>query len=165
MNFRRTYAIARKEILHIVRDTRSLMAAITQPLLVLLLFGYALSLDVDRVPTVVFDGDQTAESKALVDEFRGSRYFQIIDETDRYSVIEREIDQRRALVGLVIPTDYSENLAHGKEAQVQVLLDGSDSNTASIALGYAQGLIQTHAARTRDSATAIKTGSVMRLPI
>ncbi|MEO5923763.1 MAG: ABC transporter permease [Bryobacteraceae bacterium] len=165
MNFRRTYAIARKEILHIVRDTRSLMAAIMQPLLVLLLFGYALSLDVDRVPTVVFDGDQSTESKALVQDFQGSRYFQIIEEADRYSVIEKAIDQRRALVGLVIPTDYSENLAHGKEAQVQVLIDGSDSNTASIALGYAQGLIQTHAARTRDNATAIKTGSVMRLPI
>ncbi len=165
MNFRRTYAIARKEILHIVRDTRSLMAAITQPLLVLLLFGYALSLDVDRVPTIVYDGAQTTESKALVRDFQGSRYFQIIEETDRYSAIEKAIDQRRALVGIVIPTDYSDNLAHGKEAQVQVLLDGSDSNTASIALGYAQGLIQIHAARTRDNATAIKTGSVMRLPI
>ncbi len=58
----------------------------------------------------------------------------------------------------MIPTDYSENLAQGKEAQVQILIDGSDSNTASIALGYAQGLISTHAARTRDNATAIKTG-------
>jgi len=165
MNFRRTYAIAHKEILHIVRDTRSLMAAIMQPLLVLLLFGYALSLDVDRVLTIVYDSDQSAESQALVREFRGSRYFSIIDETDSYAVIERAIDQRRALVGIVIPVNYASNLAQGKEAKVQILLDGSDSNTASIALGYAQGLIQTYAAVTRNNAQAIRTGSVMRPPI
>jgi ABC-2 type transport system permease protein len=165
MNPRRTLAIARKEILHILRDTRSLMAALTQPLMVLLLFGYALSLDVDHVPTIVFDADQSAESQSLIQEFRGSRYFSIIDETDRYAAVERAMDQRRALVGLVIPTDYSENLALGKEAKVQILLDGSDSNTASIALGYAQGLIQTYAARTRENAQAIRTGSVIRPPV
>lgn len=165
MNLRRTFAIARKELLHIVRDTRSLMAALTQPLLVLLLFGYALSLDVDRVPTIVFDSDRSSESQALVNEFRGSRYFNVIEETDQYRSIERAMDQRRALAGIVIPTDYSENLALGKEAKVQVLLDGSDSNTASIALGYAQGLIQSYAARTRDNAQAIRTGTVLRPPI
>src|SRR5690348_4822525 len=108
MNPRRTFAIARKEILHIVRDTRSLMAAITQPMLVLLLFGYALSLDVDRVPTVVYDAGHNAESIALTQQFRGSHYFQIIEETDNYAAIERAIDQRRALVGVVIPVDYAE---------------------------------------------------------
>lgn len=165
MNLRRTLAIARKELLHIWRDGRSLMAALTQPLLVLLLFGYALSLDVDQVLTMVYDADQSAESQSLVREFRGSRYFRVIGETDSYRDIERAMDERRALVGVVIPTDYSRNLALGKEAKVQILLDGSDSNTASIALGYAQGLIQTYAARTRDSAQAIRLGSTMRAPI
>lgn len=165
MNLRRTGAIARKELLHIVRDKRSLMAALTQPLLVLLLFGYALSLDVDRVPTVVFDQDQSVESQALVREFHGSRYFEIIEETDQYRAIEVAMDQRRALAAIVIPTDYSRNLALGKEAKVQVLLDGSDSNTASIALGYAQGLIQSYAVRTRDDAQAIRAGSVIRPPV
>ena len=155
MNFRRTFAIARKEILHIVRDTRSLMAAITQPLLVLLLFGYALSLDVDRVPTVVYDAGHSAESTALAQQFRGSRYFQIIEETDNYAAIERAIDQRRALVGVVIPVDYASKVAQGKEAKVQILVDGSDSNTAAIALGYAQGLVQTYAAQRMGNAQAL----------
>ena len=79
MNFRRTRAMARKELLHIVRDPQSLMAALTQPLLVLLLFGYALSLDVDRIPTMIYDANRTAESRNLVLAFRGSRYFQVID--------------------------------------------------------------------------------------
>jgi len=165
MNRRRTLAIARKEIIHIVRDTRSLIAAIMQPLLVLLLFGYALSLDVDRVPTVVLDYDHSPESQALIREFQGSRYFQVIEETDQYRVIERAFDQRRALVGVVIPNDYSDNLALGKETKIQLLLDGSDSNSASIALGYAQGLIQSYAARTRDDAQAIRTGTTLQPPI
>lgn len=165
MNPRRTLAIAKKEILHIVRDTRSLMAALTQPLLVLLLFGYALSLDVDHVATMIYDSDQSVESESLVREFRGSRYFTIVGETNSYKDIERGMDQRKVQVGIVIPTDYSRNLALGKEAQVQILLDGSDSNTASIALGYAQGLISNYSARTRDDAQAIRTGGTMRVPV
>jgi hypothetical protein len=94
MNFRRTRAMARKELLHIVRDPRSLMAALTQPVLVLLLFGYALSLDVDRIPTMIYDADRSAESQKLVQEFRGSRYFQIVDEVDSYRPIERRVWSR-----------------------------------------------------------------------
>jgi len=82
MNFRRTRAMARKELLHIVRDPRSLMAALTQPVLVLLLFGYALSLDVDRIPAMIYDADRSAESRKLIQDFRGSRYFQIVEEVD-----------------------------------------------------------------------------------
>jgi len=154
MNFRRTRAIARKELLHILRDTRSLMAALTQPIMILLLFGYALSLDVDQVPAVIFDADHSAESGSLAREFRGSRYFKVVEETDNYAAIERAMDQRRAMVGVVIPTDYSENLLQGKAANVQILLDGTDSNTASIALGYAEGLVQTYSRRMHEQGTS-----------
>ena len=165
MNFRRTRAMARKELLHIIRDPRSLMAALTQPVLVLLLFGYALSLDVDRIPTIIYDADRSAVSEKLVQEFRGSRYFQIIDEVDSYHPIERAMDQRRILVGVAIPADYSRNLLAGKEAPVQILLDGSDSNTASIAMGYAEGLVQSYAKDARDDAQRMRAGSVLRPPV
>jgi ABC-2 type transport system permease protein len=165
MNFRRTRAMARKELLHIIRDRRSLFAALAQPLVVLLLFGWALSLDVDHIGTVVYDSDHSPQSEALIQQFRGSRYFQIIDEVDSYKPIERAMDQRRGLVGLVIPTDYSRNLLEGKEAEVQILLDGTDSNTASIALGYAEGLIQSYARQTHDTAQSQRTGSVMQPPV
>src|SRR5437899_12800432 len=118
MSFRRTKAIARKEFLHIIRDVRSLLAAIAQPVLMLLLFGYALSLDVDRIPTMIYDLDRTPLSDGLVKDFRGSRYFQIIEEAPDYHAIEKAMDSRRALLGVVIPNDYSKNLAGGKEAQV-----------------------------------------------
>ena len=165
MNFRRTRAMARKELLHIVRDPRSLMVALTQPVLVLLLFGYALSLDVDRIPTMIYDADRSAESQKLVQEFRGSRYFQVVDEVDSYKPIERAMDQRRILVGVAIPADYSRDLLQGKESPVQILLDGADSNTASIAQGYAEGLVQTYARHARDNATSLRTGSVLQPPV
>ena len=165
MNFRRTKAIARKEFLHIIRDARSLMAAIMQPVLMLLLFGYALSLDVDRIPTVIFDLDHTPVSDALVKDFQGSRYFQIVEFASDYRPIENAMDSRRAMLGVVIPNDYSRNLAAGKQAQVQLLLDGSDSNTASIARGYAEGLIQTYAQRQREQAQIQRTGSSVAVPV
>jgi len=165
MNFRRTGAMARKELLHIIRDPRSLMAALTQPVMVLLLFGYALSLDVDRIPTMIYDADHSAVSQNLVQEFRGSRYFQIVDEVDSYKPIERAMDQRRILVGVAIPYDYSRNLLAGKEAPVQILLDGADSNTASIAMGYAEGLVQAYAQHAREDAQSMRAGSVLQPPV
>jgi ABC-2 type transport system permease protein len=157
--------MARKELLHIVRDPRSLMAALTQPLLVLLLFGYALSLDVDRIPTMIYDANRTVESRNLVLAFRGSRYFQVIDEVDSYRPIEKAMDQRRILVGVAIPADYSRDLLEGKVSPVQILLDGADSNTASIAMGYAEGVIQTYARQAREDAQSLRTGSVLRPPV
>lgn len=165
MNFRRTRAMARKEVLHIIRDPRSLIAALAQPMFMLLLFGYALSLDVDRIPTVVYDLDRTPVSEGLIKTFRGSRYFQIVDEVHDYRPIERAIDTRRALMGIVIPTDYSRNLASGKQTQLQILLDGSDSNTASIARGYAEGVIQTYALEARNQAQIQRVGSVVQPPL
>jgi len=157
--------MARKELLHIVRDPRSLMAALTQPVMVLLLFGYALSLDVDRIPTMIYDADRSAVSQNLVQEFRGSRYFQIVDEVDSYKPIERAMDQRRILVGVAIPYDYSRNLLAGKESPVQILLDGADSNTAAIAMGYAEGLVQSYAGHAREDAQSLRSGSVLRPPV
>src|SRR6185437_13343211 len=106
-------------------------------------FGYALSLDVDRIPTMIYDANRTVESRNLILAFRGSRYFQIVDEVNSYRPIERAMDQRRILAAVVIPADYSRDLLQGKVSPVQILLDGSDSNTASIAMGYAQGVVQT----------------------
>jgi len=165
MSLRRTRAIARKEFLHILRDARSLIAAIAQPVLMLLLFGYALSLDVDRIPTVIYDLDRTPLSGALIKDFRGSRYFEVMGEVRGYAPIERDMESRRALLGVVIPADYSKNLAAGRTAQVQLLLDGSDSNTASIAKGYAEGLIQTYADQQRRQAQIQRTGSALAAPV
>jgi drug efflux transport system permease protein len=145
MKRQRTYAVAKKEFLHIVRDPRSLALALGLPLVLLLLFGYALTLDVDHIPTLVYDADKSPQSRELAQRFQGSRYFQILGWVDDYNAIERKIDSDECLLGVVIPHDYSRKLLSGEEAEVQLLLDGSDSNTASIALGYAEAMLQTYA--------------------
>jgi len=159
MNFRRLRAIARKEVLHIIRDPRSLASAIMTPLIMLLLFGFALSLDVDRIPTIVFDLDHTPQSQDLIRDFRGSRYFQIVEETQSYRPIEQAMDARRALLAVVIAPGYSRDLLSGGQAQVQLLLDGSDSNTASIAQAYAEGVVATYGARVRLDAQRLHAGN------
>jgi ABC-2 type transport system permease protein len=165
MNGRRLRAIARKEILHIIRDPRSLASAIMTPLIMLLIFGYALSLDVDRIPTILFDLDHTPQSRDLAREFRGSRYFQIIEETQSYRPVEAAMDARHALMAIVINPNYARHLLAGEESSVQLLLDGSDSNTASIAQGYAEGVVQSFAARVRTDAQSMVAGKPPQIGI
>ena len=137
MSPRRVWAIARKEFLHILRDPRSLAMAIAIPMLMLVLFGYALTLDVDNVPMAVWDPSATAASRELIAQFDGSRYFAVRRYVHNYRELEEAIDTREALVGLVIPTDFARWVESGRRAEVQLIVDGSDSNTATIALGYA----------------------------
>jgi ABC-2 type transport system permease protein len=147
MNFRRTRAIARKEMLHILRDSRSLFAALLQPLVMLLIFGWALSLDVDRIPTFVYDLDRSPQSRDLVKDFRASRYFHVAEEVNGYRPIEQAINGRKCLLGVVIPVHFAKDIELKRPAQVQLLIDGSDSNTAAIAQGYAEALVLMYSQR------------------
>lgn len=165
MSVRRTLAVARKEGLHILRDPRSLAMALAVPLVMLLMFGYALSLDVDRVPTLIYDLDHSPESRALAELFRGSRYFHILGEARDYAAIQDAIDRNRALAAVVIPADYAARLRQNRVAEVQVLLDGSDSNTAAIALGYAEAVLQEHSARLRARALDRLGGADLKPPV
>ncbi|MEO7143135.1 MAG: ABC transporter permease, partial [Bryobacteraceae bacterium] len=164
MNLRRTRAIARKEFLHILRDPRSLTMALALPFLMLLLFGYALSLDVDRIPVVVYDLDRTPESRDLIRQFSGSRYFEIAETANSYPPVVRAIDANRCLLGLVIARNYARDLQQGRQANVQLLIDGSDSNTASIALGYADALVESYGAGLRDQARIRSGGGHLNPP-
>jgi ABC-2 type transport system permease protein len=165
MNFRRTRAMARKEFLHIVRDSRSLAMALAVPVMMLLLFGYALSLDVDRIPTYVYDQDRTPESRELLARFEGSRYFQILGYTDNYRDIELRVDRSECLLGVVVPHRYAQDLLAGRESHVQLLLDGSDSNTASIARGYAETVTATYGAELQLNAQNRRAGAKTPPPV
>jgi ABC-2 type transport system permease protein len=150
MNSRRVRAVARKEFLHIVRDTRSLLLALLLPFIMLVAFGWALSLDVDHIPTVLFDQDNTPESRDLIRQFTGSRYFQIVDVANDYARIDSDINKSSALLAIVVPLNYARDLLSGRETPVQLIFDGSDSNTASIATGYADALVQGYALQLRS---------------
>ena len=165
MNLRRTRAVVRKEFLHIVRDPRSLIMALAVPFVLLLLFGYALTLDVDRIATLIYDWSASPESRKLIERFHGSRYFQIRGVAHEYGTIEKRIDRDECLLAVVIPRDYARNLQTGQEAGIQLLLDGSDSNTASIALGYAEALVRAHAFELRAAALNRKAGGRLEMPV
>jgi ABC-2 type transport system permease protein len=165
MSRRRLRAVMIKELHHVLRDPRSLGMALFTPVMMLLLFGYALSLDVDRITTYVYDQDQTEASRDLIREFEGSRYFQILGQVTSYAQIDRAIDRSNILMAVVIPRDYSKNLAAGRKAPVQILFDGSDSNTASIALGYAETLVQNYSTNLRVEGLNQRTGTRMEPPV
>jgi ABC-2 type transport system permease protein len=161
----RTLAMARKEGLHIVRDTRSLIMALAVPVLMLTLFGYALTLDVDRIQTLVYDQDKTPQSRELIARFAGSRYFQMLGSVDEYRTIERAINSGRCLLAVVIPKDYGRHLLASQEADVQLLLDGSDSNTSSITLGYANALTRAYAFELQTKALERRGGGKLDPPV
>jgi ABC-2 type transport system permease protein len=165
MNLRRTRAMFEKEFRHILRDSRSLIMALFLPLFQMLLFGYALNLDVDRIPTLIYDADHSADSRALIARVRGSRFFEIEGYANNYGDIEKGIDKSKILLGIVIPRDYSQHLNAGTKANVQILLDGSDSNTASIALSYVEGLLQSYALQVRSNGQDRLAGMPLVSPV
>lgn len=146
MKTRRLLAIARKEFLHVRRDPRSLGLGFAIPVVLLLLFGYVLTLDVDRVPLAVWDRSRTPESRELVSRFEGSRYFQVALRAEGYPEVEAAIDDGRVLAALVVPGDFAGKVRSDRSSTVQLLLDASEANTATIALGYADALASAHSA-------------------
>lgn len=146
MKAQRLLAVSRKEFLHVRRDSRSLGLGIAIPVVLLLLFGYVLTLDVDRVPLAVWDRCATTESRELVSRFEGSRYFHVAMRAERYPEMEEALDDGRVLAALVIPEDFAGRVRSDRSSSVQLLLDASDANTATIALGYAEAVVSGYSA-------------------
>jgi len=163
MSYRRLRAVFNKELRHITRDPLSLGMALAVPVMMLLLFGWALSLDVDHIPMLVYDQNRTQASADLIKQFQASRYFDITGYVDSYAAIESAIDRSEVLIGLAIPRDYSKEAGAGRAAPVQILVDGSDSNTASIALGYAQSVTRGYSLDLRADAQNRKGGGASRV--
>ena len=136
MSIRRIKALTKKEFIQMSRDIRSLMGALFNPLLMIFLFGYALSLDVDRIPTVVLDFDRTPVSREFIHRLTNSRYFTLVRYLERDGDVDFSLARGEALMALVIPRDFASKVKQGIKAPIQVVFDGSDSNTATIALGY-----------------------------
>jgi len=162
---RRLAAVARKELLHVLRDWRSLALALAIPMLLILIFGYALSLDVDNVPTVVWDQSRTPQSRELVSHLDGSPYFTVTAYYDNYRDIEAELMDGRAVLAVVVPTGFSAALLAGRETSVQVLVDGSDANTARLVLGYVNALASIYNQRLTVERLASAGGGGIEPPV
>ncbi|GLH68829.1 membrane protein [Geothrix rubra] len=139
---RRLAAVARKEFIHVLRDPRALGIAIVLPMIMLLIFGYALTMDLDRVPLAVWDQSRTPQSRELVSRFEGSRYFSLVARPDSYREVEASLAGGRTMMAVVIPVEFGRRVASGRTTAVQVLADGSDANTTTLALSYAESVVR-----------------------
>jgi ABC-2 type transport system permease protein len=138
----RILAMAGKEVLHIRRDVRTLYLALAMPVLLLVLFGFGISFDVDHLELAVVDQDRTAVSRELVRHVTASEEFVLAWEGTSPEQALGELRRGRAVAVLVLPRGFSEDVSRGA-AQVQLLMDGADGNTATQALAKAQALVDT----------------------
>ncbi|MDD3826343.1 MAG: ABC transporter permease [Anaerolineae bacterium] len=138
----RILSITRKEFLHVVRDRRTLAVMFLIPVVQLLLLGYAATTDVKHLRTAVLDQDRTPRSRALVEAYRASGYFDITYQAQSQSDLRKVMDGSRVRAGLIIPAGYERTLLRGQKAQVAFVIDGSDPAVATTALAAAQGVGQ-----------------------
>lgn len=160
MRVARLLAVARKETIHIRRDPRSLGMAFAIPMVLLFLYGYALTLDVNNLKTVVYDQDGTTGSRDFLARFQESGYFTRVATARRYADVEGALEAGRAQVGLVLPPNFARDLDLGRQVAVQAFLDGSDSTTATLALAYLEGI----SGRYSDRILAERAGPTRRDP-
>jgi len=159
LSVKRLWAMARKEWLHIRRDTRSLAMAFAMPAAMVLLFGYVITFDINDIPTAVLDQSRTSQSRDLADAFRSSGYFRITRTLGSDAEISPLLTRGTVRMVLVIPPDFAKHLAAAEPAPVQCLVDGGDANTASIAINYAQAIVVSYSAR------AVLKGRTLPVPV
>jgi ABC-2 type transport system permease protein len=141
MNLVRVRAIVRKEVVQILRDSRSLAIVLVMPILLLVLLGYGINLDQRNVPTCVLDRDASQQSEDLLKRFQSNRYFDITYAAPNYTLLVQAIDSGQCRLGLVIPENFSELIQAGGVVSVQGLIDATDDNAARLIFGYSQAVV------------------------
>lgn len=139
---RRIAAVMRKEFIHISRDIRTMAVVLVLPVLMLVLYGYAINMDVRHLRTAILDYDRTSTSRHFVRSLQHSEYFDVVAYLDSPKQVDELLNRGRAKLVLVIPRGFERELAGGRSPQVQALVDGSDSSVATIAQGYVAGFVQ-----------------------
>lgn len=144
MKWIRVKAVARKEFLQILRDPLSLAMAFLMPAMLLIIFGYAITFDISEIKTVIYDLDRSSLSREFVSMLSESGYFQVINHIDEDLEIDEYMDSGKAKVAISIPSDFSKQIRRNHNTEVQVILDGSNSNTATIAQGYITAISESY---------------------
>jgi ABC-2 type transport system permease protein len=138
MDWARTFAIARKETLQIRRDLRSLVVVLVMPVMLMGLMGYGINLDQTHVPLCTYDQEGSQQSQDLLKRFSSNKYFNLTLNALNYQQMVAAIDSRRCTIGIVVPLHFSQSLREGDAVGIQAIVDGTDSNTANLVIGYAQ---------------------------
>jgi ABC-2 type transport system permease protein len=138
---KRILHIIRKEFIQIRRDTGLMRMVVFTPLIQLLIYGYVVATDIRALPVVVLDQSESIESRRMIDRFISSGYFALEAHAASPAVVTEHLNSGRSIMAIVIPVDYARDIRRGRAAKIQLLLDGTNSNTATIALGYANGIV------------------------
>jgi ABC-2 type transport system permease protein len=153
---RRIWLIALKETRHVLRDARTVYLGLGIPLSLLLLFGWALTTDIDHISLIAIDGDRSAESRELISAFERSGLFDVVARPPSAADLETCFRRGEARAALVVPRGYARTLDRGGTATVQIVADGTNANDASIALAYGRAVVS-------DLGAAITARSLGRL--
>ncbi len=171
-SFDRIWRLIVKEFIQILRDPRARFSLIAPPIVQMLIFGYAASFDVRHVTTAILDLDHSQESRELVSRFQASDYFDTGHHLGDSAEIANLIDRRKIVLAIHIMPGFAESLRKGQTGQVQVILDGTDSNTALVALGYvgsitqrfSQQYLQDHMMRTMPQDARVPSVELVQRP-
>lgn len=147
MNAGRLWQLVRKEFRQTLRDPRAARMMFITPILQVLVFGFVVNTDVRRVPTMVLDRDGTAESRELVATLTAADYFRVTGYAASSSDLVNALDHGDAVLAVEIPRGFAADIVSGRQASVQVLVDGSSANTANVALGYAAQIVSRYGLR------------------
>jgi ABC-2 type transport system permease protein len=146
MNLRRLVAISRKEVLQVLRDSRSLLIVLLMPLMLMTTLGYGVNLDTKHIRVFALDEEGSQASQDLLKRFQSSEYFDLAATVTDYRALAAALDDGRCQLAIVIPFDFSARLHDGRPVNIQALVDGSDNNNAELAIGYAQGVVASYGA-------------------
>lgn len=139
--FKRIRYLFLKEIIQLLRDRRLRITLIVPPIFQLIIFGYAANLDVRDIAIAFRDLDRTVDSRELIYRFSGSKYFKIVDYPEDLSAIEALLRKGKVILSIEIPDGFSKRIKKGDTASIQIIVDGTESNTALIALGYVNQIL------------------------
>ena len=158
------FPLIRKEFLHIRRDRRGLSLALFGPVFLVILFGYAITLDIKDIPLVVLDQEGSRTSRELIGRFVHSDRFVLLSTASTEKERDSFLDSGKARVLVTIPPDFSARVRSGRDAPLQVILDGADSNTALITLGYVNAILESFSAETLEEIVGKRAPSAFSRP-
>ncbi len=161
----RLRAVIRKELLQTARDRRTLIFLLGVPALLLVMFGFALNFDVKHIPLALCDEDRTAASRDLAGNFTRTEYFDVVARPSDRREIDLLMGEERVRAAVVIPRDFSRNLLAGREAPVQIIVDGANSMSASTAAGYVGAIVQNYSVRATARLLAERGLGGLRMPV
>jgi ABC-2 type transport system permease protein len=165
MGISRTLSLMRKEMLHIVRDRRTLAVALLMPVMQLFLLGYAATNDVEHLRTAVLDADRSAQSRELIEAYRASGYFDITVYVSSEEELAQTVDQGTVRAGLIVPAGYGADVVSGETASASFVIDGSDPNVANTVFAASQQVGQTLGTRIIERRLGISPEDLMAVEI